>query len=51
MRTPKSCSGAEHFRRRTADTHIRDIHNRMPVTAELADLLGINFKQNVCAMF
>ena len=40
----------EHLWSGRADPGVSHIHNRMPVTAELSDLLGINFQQQVGPM-
>jgi hypothetical protein len=38
------------LRRGDTDTHIRYIHDRVPVAAELPNLLGIDLQQQVGAM-
>lgn len=50
MRSRKRSRILKHFWRRYADTHIRYVHNRMPVAAELANLLGIDIEQQISAM-
>jgi len=46
----KSCSGFEHFWRWCADSDISNIYNRVPIAAELANLLLIDFEKEVGAM-
>lgn len=50
MRSRRSSGRVQHFRRRSAHAYISDIHDRMPVAAKLANLLGIDIEQQVCAM-
>src|SRR5438034_1428157 len=50
MRAGKTRSFFEHLWSGRADPDVSHIHNRMPVTAELSNLLGVNFQQQVGAM-
>ena len=43
----KSRSRFEHFGRGSAHTNVGDIHNRVPVAAELTDLLRVDFQKKV----
>src|SRR5262245_23335970 len=50
MWSRKSCGGAEHFGRWRAYANIGHVHNRVPVATELANLLLIDFENEVGAM-
>lgn len=50
MRAGECCARFKLLRRRAAETNIRYIHNRVPIAAQLANLLGINFEKQVGAM-
>ena len=51
MRAGKTGSFFEHLWSRRADPDVRHINNRVPVTAELAYLLGIHIEKQVRAMY
>ena len=50
MRTSESGGRFEHFGCGSADTNVGNIHNGVPVAAELANLLLIDFEKKVGAM-
>jgi hypothetical protein len=47
MWSRKSGSRLKHFGSGSANPNVSDIHNRVPVARELADLLGIHLEKNV----
>jgi hypothetical protein len=50
VRPGKAGGRLEHFRRGSAHADISDVYNRVPIAAELADLLLIDFEKKVGAM-
>jgi len=50
MRRGKSCCGFQHFGCGSSNAYIGDIHDRVPVAAELADLLGVDFEKQISPM-
>ena len=46
----KSGGGFQHIGRGDTHAHISNIHNRVPVAAELSDLLRVDLQQQVSAM-